>query len=174
MDELITREGLRVVLREIRAGDVALHEEFIAALDPEDLRFRFGNRIVEAPHSRLRRMMAVDHDNELTVVAVVEAATGVSEIVGEIRLQEDVDGATAEFAIAVRTSLQRQGLGRALLEKAVEICRERKLRLLYGLVDRSNTAMIELARRLRFEVDEVPAGATVVVTRDLTRDGPSS
>jgi acetyltransferase len=173
MDELITREGLRVVLRGIRAGDVALHEEFIAALDPEDLRFRFGNRIVEAPPSRLRRMTAVD-DNELTVVAVMEAATGASEIVGEIRLQEDVDGATAEFAIAVRTSLQRQGLGRALLEKAVEICRERNLRLLYGLVDRSNTAMIELARRLRFEVDEVPAGATVVVTRDLTRDGPSS
>jgi len=39
--------------------------------------------------------------------------------------------------------------------------------LLYGLVDRSNTAMIALARRMGFDVDEVPAGATVVVTLEL-------
>jgi L-amino acid N-acyltransferase YncA len=61
----------------------------------------------------------------------------------------------------------RSRLGRALLEKAIAVCRERDLRLLYGLVDRSNAAMIALARRLGFEVDEVPAGTTVVVTREL-------
>ena len=66
-----------------------------------------------------------------------------------------------------RRPSQRQGLGRALLEKGIALCRERKLRLLYGLVDRSNTAMIALARRMGFDVYEVPAGATVVVTLEL-------
>lgn len=173
MDELITRDGMRVVLREMRADDVALHDEFIAALDPQDLRFRFGNRIVEVPPSRLHRITAVDHENEVTIVATTKAATGACRIVGEVRLQEDVDGRRAEFAIAVRSDLQRQGLGRALLEKAIALGRERNL-LLYGLVDRSNTAMIALARRLRFDVDEAPVGATVVVTRDLVRERSSS
>ena len=134
---------------------------------PQDLRFRFGNRIVEAPRSRLRRVTAVDHDREITIVAVTKTAAKTCAILGEIRLHDDVDGTRAEFAIAVRSDLQRQGLGRALLEKGIALCRERKLRLLYGLVDRSNTAMIALARRMGFDVDEVPAGATVVVTLAL-------
>ena len=167
MNELITRGGMRVRLREMRADDAALHDEFIAALDPQDLRFRFGNRIVEAPRSRLHRMTAVDHDREITIVAVTKTAAGACAIVGEVRLHDDADGGRAEFAIAVRSGLQRQGLGRVLLEKGIALCRERKLRLLYGLVDRSNTAMIALARRLGFDVDEVPAGATVVVTLEL-------
>jgi len=41
------------------------------------------------------------------------------------------------------------------------------VRLLYGLVDPSNTGMIALARRLGFDVDEVPGGATVVVSLAL-------
>jgi acetyltransferase len=167
MDELITRDGMRVVLREMRADDIAMHDAFIAALDPLDLRFRFGRRIVEVPRSRLHRMTAVDHEREGTIVATAKTAAGACQIVGEIRLQDDVDGTRAEFAIAVRSDHKRQGLGRALLEKAIAVCRERDLRLLYGLVDRSNAAMIALARRLGFEVDEVPAGTTVVVTREL-------
>ena len=167
MDELITRNGMRVVLREIRADDAPLHDEFIARLDPKDLRFRFGSRIVEVPRSRVHSITAVDHESEITFVATTQSAKGTCSIVGEVRVQEDVDGARAEFAIAVRSDLQGQGLGRALLEKAIAVCRERHLRLLYGLVDPSNAAMIALARRLGFDVDEVPAGATVVVTREL-------
>jgi acetyltransferase len=167
MDELITPGGMRIVLRETRADDAPLHDAFIAALDPQDLRFRFGRRIVEVPRSRLHGMTAVDHEFETTIVATTEDAAGDAIIVGEVRLQDDPDGTRAEFAIAVRSSLQRRGLGRALLEKAIALCRQRKLRMLYGLVDRSNTAMIALARRVGFEVDDVPGGATAVVTLEL-------
>ena len=46
----------------------------------------------------------------------------------------------------------------------MRVCRERDLRLLYGLVDRSNAAMIALAERLGFAVEGAPGGTTVVVT----------
>jgi acetyltransferase len=162
-EELVTRDGMRVVLREMRPDDAALHDEFIAALDPQDLRFRFGSRVVEEPQGG-HRVIAVDRESDVTIVAMTESAGGKSRIGGELRLHEDADGTRAEFAIAVRTDLQRQGLGRALLEKGIVICRERNLRLLYGLVDRSNSSMIALAQRLGFSVDAAPGGATVVVT----------
>jgi len=42
MDELINLDGMDVLLRPMRADDAPLHQEFIARLKPDDLRFRFG------------------------------------------------------------------------------------------------------------------------------------
>jgi len=167
MDQPIDLEGMRVTVRQMRVDDMAMHHAFIARLEPGDLRFRFGDRIGEVPRSKLPGMTRVDHKRETTFVATIRTATGKCTIVGEVRLQEDVDGTRAEFAIAVESGLQRQGLGRILLEKAIAFCDERQVSLLYGLVNPSNTAMIALARRLKFDVDEVPDIATVVVSRDL-------
>lgn len=165
MDELVTRDGMRAVLREMRPDDAALHDEFIAGLDRQDLRFRFGSRVVEAPHSGVYRLTAVDRESDVTIVATIETVPGNRTIVaGELRLHEDAAGAQAEFAIAVRSDLQRQGIGRALLQKGIAVCRDRNLRLLYGLVDQSNSSMIALAQGLGFSVDGAPGGATVVVT----------
>ncbi|HKU85507.1 MAG TPA: GNAT family N-acetyltransferase, partial [Casimicrobiaceae bacterium] len=127
--------GMRVTLRPMRADDADLHRAFIAALAPDDLRFRFGSRIGEAPRSERRRMTEVDDERETTFVATMQRDDGACEIVGEIRAHEDAGGARVEFAIAVRSDVQRHGLGRALLEKLVDFCRQRGIRLLYGLVD---------------------------------------
>jgi acetyltransferase len=151
----------------MRAGDAAMHDDFIARLSPDDLRFRFGNRIVEVRQGALHGIAKVDREREITFVAITPTAIGTCDIVGEVRLQEGPDGERAEFAIAVRSDIQRQGLGRALLEKAIAVCRGRHVRLLYGLVDRSNTSMIALAQRLGFDIDEVPTGATVVASMEL-------
>ena len=70
-------------------------------------------------------------------------------------------------AIAVRSDAQGLGLGRTLLERAITDCRARGLRVLYGLVDPANRGMLALAGRLGFDIDHVPGGSTVVVTRQL-------
>lgn len=167
MDDLINLDGMHVVVRHMRANDAPLHQEFIARLKPDHLRFRFGSRVDEVPHSKLHSMTRVDHEREATFVATMPTTNGNCKIIGEVRVQDDVDGAHAEFAIAVRSDLQRRGLGRILLEKAIAFCRERHVQLLYGLVDPSNAGMIALARRLGFDVDEGPAGAMVVVSLEL-------
>jgi acetyltransferase len=174
MDEQTDPDRMHVTVRPMRVDDTALHHEFIARLEPGDLRFRFGDRISEVPRSRLPVKTRVDHETETTFVATIRTVTGNCAIAGEVRIQEDVDGTRAEFAIAVRSDLQRQRLGRILLERAIAFCRERRLRLLYGLVDPSNTGMIALARRLDFDIDEVPNGATVVVSLDLHSAAGSS
>ena len=165
--------GRRVILRPMRADDAAMHEEFIARLALDDLRFRFGNRVDDLPHPERYAITTVDPEREITFVALAEATNGASEIVGEIRTREDADGARAEFAIAVRSDLQGLSLGRALLEKVIAFCRTRHVRLLYGLVDPSNTSMLALARRLSFDIDHVPGGSTSVVSLELGNDAPA-
>jgi acetyltransferase len=163
-EELIDLRGVRVTLRPIRADDAAMHDAFIAGLDPVDLRFRFGGRIAEVPHPERERMTKVDPDREITFVATVRRDDGDCEILGEVRARADPYGARAEFAIAVRSDRQRLGLGRVLLEKVVRFCRENGVRQLYGLVAPTNTGMLALARRLGFDVDHVPGGTTAVVS----------
>jgi acetyltransferase len=147
--------------------DAAMHDAFIAALGPDDLRFRFGSRIEALPDAERYDVAKVDHEKEVTFVATVRASAGACEIVGEVRLREDAYDERAEFAIAIRPDFQRKGLGRALLEKLVEFCRTRPIRMLYGLVDPSNTGMLALARRLGFEIDQPPGEAPVVVSVKL-------
>ncbi len=153
-------------VRQMRAGDAAMHREFIAGLDPGDLRFRFGSRIDEVPPARLGSVTKVDQEREATFVAIARTAVGDPEIVGEIRVQDDTGAPTSEFAIAVRSDRQRRGLGRVLLESAIAFCRARGVRMLYGLVEPSNAAMIGLARRLGFDVDD-KTGSKVVVSLEL-------
>ena len=159
--------GMDITLRQMNADDASLHQEFIARLGPDDLRFRFGARIGEVPHSERHRIAAVDHEAEATFVAIRRRGGGGCEIVGEVRAREDAEGGHAEFAIAVRPDLQRQGVGRALLEKLISFCRARQMTLLYGLVHPSNASMLALARRLGFHIDHVPGGTTAVVSLEL-------
>jgi len=157
---------MRVTVRQMQPDDAAMHRDFIAGLDPGDLRFRFGSRIDEVPPAKLRSVTKVDHEREATLVAIATTGAEDPEIVGEIRIQDDIDAPRSEFAIAVRSDRQRRGLGRRLLESAIAFCRARGVRLLYGLVDPSNAAMIGLARRLGFDVED-KTGAKVVVSLEL-------
>ncbi|HSV19312.1 MAG TPA: GNAT family N-acetyltransferase [Casimicrobiaceae bacterium] len=159
--------GAGVAVRRMKPQDAVLHQHFIARLNPDDLRFRFGSRVSDVSDTELDTIANVDLDRETTFVATMPSIGGAREIVGEVRLQKDRDSATFEFAIAVRSDLQGRGLGRRLLRKAIAWCRQRRAQSLYGLVNASNSAMIALARRLGFDVDEVPGGATVVVSLEM-------
>ena len=158
---------MRVTLRPLRREDAAAHRAFIAGLGSEDLRFRFGDRVRAMSQAELARIARVDPERERTIVATLASDDADVAIVGEVRILDDPDGASAEFAIAVRSDAQGLGLGRTLLERAITDCRARGLRVLYGLVDPANRGMLALAGRLGFDIDHVPGGSTVVVTRQL-------
>jgi acetyltransferase len=162
VERAIELDGRRVTLRPLRAADAGLHRAFIASLATEDLRFRFGDRVVSMSDAELERLARVDPERERIVVATLSSDAG-APIVGEVRILDDAEGASAEFAIAVRSDLQGRGVGRALLESAIADCRARGLRVLYGLVDPANGGMLALASRLGFDIDHVPGGSTAVV-----------
>lgn len=58
---------------------------------------------------------------------------------------------TAEHTVYVNPAAQRRGVGRALVERLIEIATERGVHVLVGAVDADNTASLGLHRALGFE-----------------------
>ena len=76
---------------------------------------------------------------------------GDPETIGVIRAVSDADNNEAEFAIIVRSDMQRKGIGRKLMEKLVTYCNTRGTRRLVGLTLVDNKAMQKLAMKFKFK-----------------------
>ena len=59
---------------------------------------------------------------------------------------------SAEFALLVDDSHQKNGLGTALLRRLTNIGREEGLKLIVGSILRDNHEMIHLCKKLDFEI----------------------
>ncbi|MGX1498707.1 L-amino acid N-acyltransferase YncA [Labrenzia sp. MBR-25] len=59
---------------------------------------------------------------------------------------------TAEHSVYVDPAAQRRGIGRALLERLMEIAIAKNLHVLVGVIDGGNTASIALHEKLGFHV----------------------
>ena len=167
LEEHVQLEGLVVLLRPIRPGDAAAYAELVARSGADDLRMRFGTLVRRLPARDLARYTQIDYDREMAFVA--ENGDG---ILGEVRLFSYADGETAEFAVLVRSDVQRRGLGRALLQKAIAHARARGSATLIGQISAGNEAMLALARRCGMEVELAPGASLAVAHLDLRPRAP--
>lgn len=124
----------------------------------------------EVPVSELARYSQIDYDREMTFVAV--AANGLNpELLGEVRAVCDPDRLRAEFAIQVAVDWQGRGLGGRLLGQMIRYLTQQGLASIEGTCLAENRSMIELARRLGFQV-ETTAQDGLVTLRLLPSLGP--
>jgi acetyltransferase len=145
----------RFVLREIRPDDRSAYASFLNRIDASDLRRRFFHRNGLSPEIDFEHHWRTDDDREIAFVAVSESRVGAAEIVGEVRLHRYPGAATVELAIIVRSDMQRRGLGRALMRKALEYCAAHGLEVIAQILP-ENDAMIGLARHAGMQVEHVP------------------
>jgi acetyltransferase len=167
LEEWISWQGRKVLLRPIRPEDGAQHVEFFNALEPEDVRYRVFMRMRELQRSQLARLTQIDYDREMAFIATYERETGRFETLGVVRAIADPDNVTAEFAIIVRSDLKGQGLGPILLRKLIDYCRSRGIKELVGEALADNQRVIELVRRFGGAVTHSEPG-TVALRFDLT------
>jgi acetyltransferase len=149
LEESIELAGRPLFVRPIRPEDGRRLAAFYARARPADLRLRFFLAWREVPLSELARYCQIDYEREMTFIALEG-----DRMVAEVRAVCDPDNVQAEFAVQVDTDWQRQGLGRALLEKMLAWLRARGTREALGMCVRGNAGMVALARALRFEVRE--------------------
>lgn len=164
--EAITlNDGREVVLRPIRSSDaphlIALHERL--STESQYLRF-FGPKpfLTEAEAAYLA---SVDHVRRFAIVAVA-GDDDEAPIIGVGRFDVH-DGAMAEPAIVIRDDYQGVGLGRAILERLVDIGRGRALIAFKAEILAENTRMIEILRGEGLDVSPVEGGV-VTVTAPMT------
>jgi acetyltransferase len=172
LEQRIEVRDLRVLLRPIRPEDAHAYAEFIARTGAPDLQFRFFSRVRRVSAQDLARYTQIDYDREMAFVAAADDDAGAREILGEARILVYPDGESAEFAILVRSDMQRRGLGEALLSKLIDYCRARGKSTLIGQMRSDNEAMIALARRSGMEVEAVPEANLAVAHLDLRPRAP--
>jgi RimJ/RimL family protein N-acetyltransferase len=146
------RGGERVLIRRLRPEDMALYPDFLADVSAEDLRLRFFARIAELSAAEADKLGHLDYRHEMAFVAL-DADTG--RMLGLVRLKDELDEKTAEFAILVRSQLKGHGLGWLLMQRVIDYAREKGLRRVYGDVLVENTTMLKMSAELGFHAQDM-------------------
>jgi acetyltransferase len=162
-----TRGGERVSIRPVQPQDMALYPDFLGDVSAEDLRLRFFGRIAELSAKESNKLAHLDYRHEMAFIAFDED-TG--KMLGLVRLRDELDEQTAEFAILVRSQLKGHGLGWLLMRRVIDYAKEKSLRRVYGDVLVENTAMLQMCEELGFRAEDMGPDFKRVVL-DLENSG---
>ena len=155
MEECVTlRDGRHVDLLPIRPEDEPEHWEFVESLSAEDKRFRFFGNVAKLPRAEMVKLTQIDYDREMAFIAKGPDNEGVVRTLGVVRAMVSTDNSEAEFAVAVRSDLKRQGLGKLLMQKIIRYCKARGTKRIVGAALGDNKSMAELARSVGFIVSK--------------------
>ena len=72
-----------------------------------------------------------------------------------VRLKDELDERTAEFAVLVRSRLKGHGLGWLLMQRVIDYAKEKGLRRVYGDVLAENSAMLQMTAELGFYEEDM-------------------
>jgi len=149
---VVLKDGSDMKLRPILPEDEPLHADFISQVSKEDLYKRFFSDVGEFNHEALANLTQIDYDREMAFVAT-QIIQGQETIIGVARALADSENVDAEFAVLIRSDLKGLGLGRALMEKIIDYCKQRGTKQLSGMTMPTNRGMLMLAQKLGFELD---------------------
>jgi acetyltransferase len=146
-EELTLKDGRKVRTRPVRPEDEPAYTQLLARLGPDDLYSRFG-KAGPVPREVALQLIHIDYDRAMSFVAFEG-----EEMVGVVDSMTAADNSEAEYSIFVRSDRKRTGLGRALMEKMIRYCRQRGTGRLWGMVLKTNVAMLSLDFKLGFAPD---------------------
>jgi acetyltransferase len=148
----MSRSGDRVLIRRVRPDDVMLYWDFLRDVSPEDLRLRFFSRIAELSAAEADKLTHLDYVHEMAFIALDE---NTSQMLGVVRLKNELDERTAEFAILIRSRFKGHGIGWLLMRRVIEYAKERGLRRVYGDVLVENISMLQMCDELGFRMQDM-------------------
>ena len=154
------RSGERVLIRPARPEDTALYWDFLSDVSAEDLRLRFFARIAELSATERDKLGHLDYRHDMAFIAFDED-TG--RMLGLVRLKDELDEKTAEFAILIRSRLKGRGLGWLLMRRVIDYAKEKGLRRVYGDVLVENTTMLQMCAELGFRAVDIGSHTRRVV-----------
>jgi acetyltransferase len=160
-------DGRKILLRPIRPEDEPAHHALVAAMSPEDLRFRFFGYVGSFDHTQMARFTQIDYEREMAFIATTTDTREPQQTLGVVRCVASSDNQRAEFSIMVRPQMRGTGLATLLMDKLIRYCRERGIPVLVGDVLAENTAMLRLAQKLGFSATSHPEDDVCQVALNL-------
>jgi acetyltransferase len=146
------RDGRTVLLRPIKPEDEPLWLEMFRSFSEESIRYRFFNIIKDTPHEMRVRYCNIDYDREIAIVAEM-TEDGRRKILGVVRVPIEPDKKTGEIAVIVADPWQGLGLGSKMVDYMIEICKDKKLETIYGVMLRDNHQAIDLMNKMGFTIE---------------------
>jgi acetyltransferase len=149
------KNGEDYVVRPIAASDAASLIRGYDAMSAEAKWYRMLNIVPHLSIEAANKFCTPDPASELCIVVEGRGAlTG--EILGGARIAGEPDQRHAEFSVSLRPEAQGLGLAHHALAMALDEARQMGYEIVWGVIARSNSAMLGLARRLGFRVATDP------------------
>ena len=143
---LALRDGVCVVVREIRAEDAPALQRLVGRSSAHSIELRFFGPMKELTDAMARRFAEVDGEDRFALVAL--DPDDADEIVGVVRYEREEGTDGAEYAALVEDRFQGRGLGIGLTRQLIEAARSRGIARLNALVLPENEGMLHLLRSL--------------------------
>jgi acetyltransferase len=162
------RDGRTVILRPIKPEDEPLWLKMFQNFSEQSIRFRFFQIIKDTPHETRVRYCNIDYDREMAIVAELNEG-GRRRILGVVRLITEPDGKKGEIAFIVADPWQGLGLGSKMVDYMIEVCKDKKLEIIYGVMLADNYQAIGLMKKMGFILEYLSDG-TVKGTLNLKEE----
>ncbi|MCI0454663.1 MAG: bifunctional acetate--CoA ligase family protein/GNAT family N-acetyltransferase [Candidatus Dadabacteria bacterium] len=144
-------DGTPLLLRPIKPEDEGMMIELFKTFSDTTILFRFFQILKSMSHEQIARYTQIDYDRDMAIVAVEESVEK-DRILGVGRLTYYPNLESSEFSVVVGDPWQRKGLGTKLLHMCISIAKEKGVRLLWGDIMAENERMINLCKKLGFNV----------------------
>lgn len=148
-----TRAGEKVHLRPLTVEDAKLYPDFLAEVTADDLRLRFFAPMRQVSPALIDKLIHYDPNKAMAFVAIEETS---GKLLGVVRLHDDADGKSGEFAILQRSHLKGHGLGWLMMKHMIANAKEKGLRAVRGQVLNENATMLQMCEELGFHVADDP------------------
>jgi acetyltransferase len=167
-DRIVTAQGRRpaaaIRIRRIARSDHDDLRAFYAGLSDESRRTRFLGATSGICDDQSVWFCCPDHSLREGFVATIGSTAGSDRIVGHVCVEPD-GPASAEVAVAVADDLQGHGIGRRLVEAAVDWARRDGFRALTATMLAANPPIQRLLTSLDLPTTAVALGSGVIEIR---------
>jgi RimJ/RimL family protein N-acetyltransferase len=160
-EHVTLRDGRSVTIRAVRADDAGAMLAAFDSLSPEARYSRFMSPLLELPAALAERSAHPLPGLERAFVAI----TGEGNVAGGARYVKAEDGETCEFAVTLTSAWSGAGLASRIMEVLIRDACSCGLRRMEGYVLAENRSMLDLARRLGFEIGVSEEGPSVKLVR---------
>ena len=155
-------DGTYITIRPIRPEDAATEREFVDGLSERSRYLRFMYSLKNITTQMVSRFTQIDYDREMALIALADTG-GRERQIAVGRYVMNPDGRSCEFAIVVADDWHGKGIATELLQRLIDIARDRRLEEMVGIVLRENKGMIALAKELGFDQQRSPDDPGVVI-----------
>ncbi len=166
------KDDREYILRPLGPADDRRLQEFFYSHTEETIVRRYGFTVTRMSRERAFELVGIDQNRDLALAVVeLQGPRQVIHAVGRYYLDPDREG--AEMAFVVAENKRRLGMARTLLERMIEIARQRGLARLWAQVDRDNSPMLALFRDYQSEESPGEDMHTVRIEIPLTKTSPA-